>query len=68
MAQVDYFLKIDGIDGESVDDQFPKWIQIKSWSPGAANTGTHGGRRRKGEGIAARSDHHRRDECSFGQH
>jgi type VI secretion system secreted protein Hcp len=34
-AQVDYFLKIDGIDGESQDPQHDKWIDILSWSWGA---------------------------------
>jgi type VI secretion system secreted protein Hcp len=42
MAQVDYFLKLDGIDGEAADDQFPKWIEVSSWSWGAVNTNTHG--------------------------
>jgi type VI secretion system secreted protein Hcp len=37
MATVDYFLKIDGVDGESVDAQFPKWIEIDSWGWGATN-------------------------------
>jgi type VI secretion system secreted protein Hcp len=40
MAQVDYFLKIDGIDGESKDDTFPKWIEINSFGWGHSNAGS----------------------------
>lgn len=39
MAAVDYFLKLTGIDGESNDAQFPKWIDVESWSWGATNSG-----------------------------
>src|SRR4051812_12041571 len=39
MAQVDYFLKIDGIDGESHDAAFAKHIELESWSWGEANAG-----------------------------
>ena len=35
-AQVDYFLKIDGVDGESTDDRHKNEIQIESWSWGAS--------------------------------
>jgi type VI secretion system secreted protein Hcp len=44
MAQVDYFLKIDGIDGESTDDKFKKNIELESWSWGESNSGgfSHG--------------------------
>lgn len=44
-AHVDYFLKIDGIDGESTDDRCKECIHIESFSWGASNTGTsaHGG-------------------------
>jgi type VI secretion system secreted protein Hcp len=38
MAQDDYFLKIDGVDGESKDDMFPNWIQIDSWTAGGSNS------------------------------
>jgi len=40
MAQVDYFLKLDGIEGESEDDKFPKQIQRESFSWGASQGGT----------------------------
>jgi len=45
MAGVDYFLKIDGIEGESQDDKHKNEIQIESFSWGASNMGTfsHGG-------------------------
>lgn len=44
-ASVDYFLKIDGIDGESAAQGHDKWIELQSWSFGAtqAGTGTGGG-------------------------
>jgi type VI secretion system secreted protein Hcp len=34
----DFFLKLDGIDGESTDDQFKNWIKLMSWSWGATQT------------------------------
>ena len=44
MAAVDYFLKIEGIDGESTDDLHKGEIEISSWSWGQSNTGAlHGG-------------------------
>ncbi|MEA2476307.1 MAG: type secretion system secreted protein Hcp [Actinomycetota bacterium] len=44
MAHADYFLKIDGVDGESVDKSHPNEIQIESWSWGETNSGsTHSG-------------------------
>ncbi len=33
-AAVDYFLKIEGVDGESKDSKHPGWIEIESWSWG----------------------------------
>ncbi len=36
----DYFLKIDGIPGESADDKHKNEIEIESFSWGAANQGT----------------------------
>lgn len=42
MAAVDYFLKIEGIDGESTDDKHKGEIEVQSWSWGATNAGTHG--------------------------
>ncbi|MEX2559325.1 MAG: type VI secretion system tube protein Hcp [Pirellulales bacterium] len=40
MAQVDYFLKLDGIDGESTDDKHKNEIDVLSWSWGESNMGT----------------------------
>ena len=34
---VDYFLKLDGIEGESADANYKKQIQILSWNWGASN-------------------------------
>ena len=36
----DFFLKIDGIPGESKDSQMKDWIDLCSWNWGAAQTGT----------------------------
>lgn len=38
----DYFLKIDGIDGESTDDKHKGEIEVLSYSWGESQTGTHG--------------------------
>src|SRR6266480_3476009 len=40
MAAVDYFLKIDGIEGESQDDKHEGEIDIESFSWGATQSGT----------------------------
>jgi type VI secretion system secreted protein Hcp len=40
MADVDYFLKIDGIPGESLDDKHRDEIQVESWRWGEQNAGT----------------------------
>ena len=50
MATVDYFLKIDGIPGESQDKTHKNEIQLNSFSWGATNAGIlrdgrRGGRR-----------------------
>ena len=37
-AAVDYFLKLDGIPGESKDDAHKEWIDVESWSWGASAT------------------------------
>lgn len=42
-AAVDYFLKIEGIPGESADEQHRDEIEIYSWSWGASNPVTVGG-------------------------
>src|ERR1035441_7639883 len=42
MAAVDYFLKIDGIEGEAQDKTHKNEIQLQSWSWGETNTGSMG--------------------------
>src|SRR5271165_3682196 len=42
MAAVDYFLKLEGIDGESQDDKHKNEIQVSSFSHGVTNAGTGG--------------------------
>ena len=41
MAAVDYFLKIDGIPGESNDSKHKGEIEVDSFSWGATNAGSH---------------------------
>lgn len=41
MALVDYFLKIDGVDGEAQDHKHKGEIDIESFSWGATQTGIH---------------------------
>ncbi len=58
MAMVDYFLKIDGMEGESSDAKHKGEIEIESFSWGATQTGTasHGGG--LGAGKVAMQDFH----------
>jgi len=42
MAQVDYFLKIEGVEGESTDDKHKKELDVESFSWGETNSGTAG--------------------------
>jgi type VI secretion system secreted protein Hcp len=58
MAAVDYFLKIDGVDGESQDARHKGEIDIESFSWGATNGGSaaHGGG--GGAGKVAMQDFH----------
>jgi type VI secretion system secreted protein Hcp len=43
MAAVDYFLKIDGIQGESSDSKHKNEIELESWKWKQTNEGTHEG-------------------------
>jgi type VI secretion system secreted protein Hcp len=45
MAAVDYFLKLDGIEGESADSKHKNEIDLESWSWGETQSGSmhHGG-------------------------
>lgn len=42
MSQVDYFLKIEGVDGESADGKHKGEIDVESFSWGASNSGGMG--------------------------
>lgn len=55
-ASADYFLKIDGIEGESTDDKHKNQIEILSYSWGATQTGTHAGGGGGGAGKATFQD------------
>jgi type VI secretion system secreted protein Hcp len=56
MAAVDYFLKIDGVDGESTDDKHKNEIDVESWSWGESNMGTHAGGGGGGAGKVSMRD------------
>ena len=42
-ASVDYYLEIDGIEGESADRGHEKWINLESWGFAATQAKTGGG-------------------------
>ncbi len=56
MANVDYFLKIEGVDGESTDDKHKGEIELESWSLGAANAGSFSSGGGGGTGKVAMAD------------
>jgi type VI secretion system secreted protein Hcp len=58
MAAVDYFLKVDGIDGESQDAKHKNEIDVLSWSFGVTNSGTMAMGGGGGAGKAAFNDFH----------
>ena len=59
MAAVDYFLKIDGIEGESTDSKHKGEIDIQSFSFGVSQLGSHaGGGGGGGSGKASFQDLH----------
>ena len=58
MAVVDYFLKIDGVEGESTDDKHKNEIDVLSWSWGETNAGTHAGGGGGGAGKVSMQDFH----------
>lgn len=58
MAAVDYFLKVDGIDGESTDDKHKNEIDVESWSWGETNSGTHRAGGGGGAGKVVMQDFH----------
>jgi len=58
MALVDYFLKVDGIQGESQDSKHKNEIEIESFSWGANQTGTASHGAGMGAGKAQLQDFH----------
>src|SRR5260370_33692327 len=59
MAQADYYLKLDGIEGESSDDKHKGTIEILSFSLGAQQAGTGGaggGHRSEERRVGKRGD------------
>jgi len=58
MAAVDYFLKIDTIDGESTDDKHKGEIDLESWSWGETQSGTSSGQGGGGAGKVSMQDFH----------
>ena len=57
-AASDYFLKIDGIDGESTDDRHKGEIDIQSFSWGVSNSGSMSSGSGGGAGKASFQDIH----------
>lgn len=53
---VDFFLKIDGISGESQDSKHAGEIELKSWSWGATNNGTFASTSGGGSGKVSMED------------
>lgn len=58
MAAVDYFLKLDGIEGEGSDHKQKGEIDIESWSWGETNAGSHATGGGGGAGKVVMQDFH----------
>ncbi|MBL8174606.1 MAG: type VI secretion system tube protein Hcp [Bryobacterales bacterium] len=58
MAGVDYFLKIDGVPGESHDSKHKEEIDLESFSWGATQTGSHAAGGGGGAGKVVMQDFH----------
>jgi type VI secretion system secreted protein Hcp len=58
MAVVNYFLKLDGIDGESQNDKHKNQIDVESWSWGETNSGDAAERGGMGSGKVSMQDFH----------
>jgi type VI secretion system secreted protein Hcp len=56
MAAVDYFLKVEGHDGESKDSKHKNEIDVLSWSWSEANSGTMAGQGGGGAGKVSMND------------
>jgi type VI secretion system secreted protein Hcp len=53
MAATNIYLKLDGVDGESLDTDHTAWIELESWSWGVSNPATF----TKGQGGQATQAH-----------
>ena len=58
MAAVDYFLKVEGIDGESGDAKHKNEIDLESWSWGETQSGSHAFGGGGGAGKVSMQDFH----------
>jgi type VI secretion system secreted protein Hcp len=58
MSAADFFLKIDGIDGESQDDKHKKELEVQSWSWGESNSGSMASGGGGGSGKVSMQDFH----------
>jgi type VI secretion system secreted protein Hcp len=58
MAAVDYFLKIDGIEGESADHKHKGEIDLQSWSWGESQSGSQSAGGGGGAGKVHMQDFH----------
>src|SRR5262245_9505067 len=58
MAAVDYFLKIDGIEGEATDPDHPGEIELAAWNWGEQQSGTHAAGSGGGAGKVSMNDFH----------
>lgn len=58
MAAVDYFLKLDGVDGESKKKDHTDEIELESWSFGESNAGSFANGSGGGSGKVSMQDFH----------
>jgi type VI secretion system secreted protein Hcp len=58
MAQVDYFLKVEGVEGESTDEKHKGEIDLESWSWGETNSGSFSQGGGGGAGKVVMQDFH----------
>jgi type VI secretion system secreted protein Hcp len=58
MASTDFFLKIDGIEGESTDAKHKGEIDLESWNWGEAQSGSHATGGGGGAGKVSMHDFH----------
>ena len=56
MAEFDYFLKLDGVQGESTDAKHKGEIDVESWSWGETNSAGHAGAGGAGAGKVSVQD------------